>query len=83
MKSFWKLQDAKAKFSQIVDEASKNGPQYVTRHGAEAVVIVSVEEFEKLQSAKPSFKDFLLSCPKASLELEFTRQKDGPRRIDL
>jgi len=83
MKSSWKLQDAKAKFSQIVDEAIKNGPQYVTRHGAEAVVIVSVEEFEELKSSKLPFKDFLLSCPKASLELEFNRQKDLPRKIDL
>lgn len=83
MKTSWKLQDAKAKFSQIVDEAIKNGPQYVTRHGSEAVVIVSVEEFEELRSSKPSFKDFLLSCPKASLDLDLTRQKDVPRSIDL
>jgi prevent-host-death family protein len=81
MKTSWKLQDAKAKFSQVVDEA--NGPQYVTRHGAEAVVILSVEEFEELKSSKPSFKDFLLSCPKASLDLDLTRPKDLPRRIDL
>lgn len=83
MKPSWKLQDAKAKFSQIVDEAIKNGPQYVTRYGSEAVVIVSVAEFEELKSSKPSFKDFLLSCPKASLDLELIRQKDIPRSIDL
>lgn len=83
MKLFWKLQDAKAKFSHIVDQAIKNGPQYVTRHGNKAVVIVSVEEFEELKSSKLSFKDFLLSCPKTSLELELKRQKDLPRAIDL
>lgn len=83
MKTSWKLQDAKAKFSQVVDEAIKNGPQYVTRHGSEAVVIVAVEEFEELKSSKPSFKDFLLSCPKASLDLDLTRKKDLPRRLDL
>ncbi len=83
MKSSWKLQDAKAKFSHVVDEAIKNGPQYVTRRGAEAVVIVSVKEFEDLKSTRPSFKDFLLSCPKTSLELNLTRNKDLPRSIDL
>ena len=83
MKSIWKLQDAKARFSQIVDEAVKNGPQYVTRHGAETVVIVSVDEYEELMSSRPSFKEFLLSCPKSSLELDLTRRKDFPRGVEL
>lgn len=55
MKTTWKLQDAKAKFSKIVEEALNVGPQYVTRRGKEAVVVVSVEEYEKLISNKPSF----------------------------
>ena len=83
MKPTWKLQDAKAKFSQVVEDALKNGPQYVTRHGSKAVVIVSAEDFEELVSVKPSFNDFLLSCPKVSTGLNLTRKKDIPRRIDL
>ena len=83
MKSIWKLQDAKARFSQIVDEAVKNGPQYVTRHGTETVVIVSVDEYEELKSSRPPFNAFLLSCPKPSLELDLTRQKDLPRGVEL
>ena len=41
MNTSWKLQDAKAKFSQVVENALKIGPQYVTRRGQEAVVILS------------------------------------------
>jgi len=83
MKPTWKLQDAKAKFSQVVDDALKNGPQYVTRHGSKAVVIVSAEEYEELITSRPSFKDFLLSCPKVSADLDLRRKKDIPRRINL
>ena len=50
MKTIWKLQDAKAKFSQVVEDALKIGPQFVTRRGHKAVVVVSVEEYEKLIS---------------------------------
>ena len=62
MKSFWKLQDAKSQFSRVVEDAIKDGPQYVTRRGMEAVVVVSTKDYEKLLSHRPSFKDFLLSC---------------------
>ncbi len=83
MLTIWKLQDAKAKFSKLVDDALNSGPQYVTRRGHKAVVIVSVNEYEKLISNKPDFKEFLLSCPKMENEIEFERQKDIPRDIEL
>jgi len=83
MKAIWKLQDAKSQFSKVVEEALRKGPQYVTRRGIEAVVIISTKEYEKLTSHKPSFKDFLLSCPKLEEEFEFERQKDYPRDIAL
>lgn len=55
----WKLQDAKARFSELVDRAMVDGPQVITRHGHEAVVVVSYERFKK--TAPPvDFKTFLL-----------------------
>jgi antitoxin Phd len=81
MDSTWKLQDAKAKFSKIVDDALNLGPQFVTRRGEKAVVIVSVDEYEGLVSNKPSFKEFLLNCPKLEIDLE--RQKDFPRSVEF
>ena len=83
MKAIWKLQDAKAQFSKIVNDALKNGPQYVTRRGTKTVVVVSVQEYEQLLSDKPSFKEFLLSCPKMDQDFEFERQQDFPRSIEL
>ena len=83
MKTIWKLQDAKAKFSQVVNDALKKGPQLVTRRGQKAVVVVSVEEYEKLVSKKPTFKEILLNCPKINNDFEFERQKDYSRNIEF
>ena len=83
MRTTWKLQDAKAKFSKIVEDALKIGPQYVSRRGQDAVVVVSVEEYEALVSKKPSFKDFLLRCPKMGNDVEFGRETDFPRSIEF
>ncbi len=83
MNPVWKLQDAKAQFSKVVEDALKIGPQYVTRRGEKAVVVVSIKEYEDLLSSKPSFKDFLLGCPKIDDDFEFERQRDFPRSIDL
>ena len=83
MKNIWKLQDAKSQFSKLVEQALKKGPQYVTRRGVEAVVIISFKDYEALTSTKPSFKEILLSCPKMDENFEFTRQKDLPRGIEF
>ncbi|MCP4294534.1 MAG: type II toxin-antitoxin system Phd/YefM family antitoxin [Proteobacteria bacterium] len=79
----WKLQDAKAKFSKVVQDALEFGPQYVTRRGRKAVVVISADEYENLTSNKPSFKNFLLNCPKLEENFEFERQKDFPRSIEF
>lgn len=83
MKKAWKLQDAKAQFSKVVEDALTIGPQVVTRHGEEAVVVLAIEEYKELVSSKPSFTDFLLSFPKLSDQTIFERQKDFPREIKL
>ena len=70
MKAIWKLQDAKAQFSKVVENALKIGPQYVTRSGAKVVVVLSANEYEDLVSNTPSFKDFLLNCPKMDEDFE-------------
>ena len=47
--STWRLQDAKARFSELVRRAHCEGPQHVTVHGRDTVVVISVEEFHRLQ----------------------------------
>ena len=58
----WPVQDAKAKFSEFLDTCLAEGPQMVTKRGAEAAVLVPVHEWRRLQSAaRPSLKQLLLS----------------------
>ena len=58
----WAVQDAKARFSEFLDACLAQGPQVVTRRGAETAVLVPVEVWRRLQAvAKPSLKDLLLS----------------------
>ena len=78
----WQLQEAKQKFSELVRRTVEEGPQTVTRHGEEVVVMVPVEEYRRLSGGKPDFKEFLLSGPELD-ELRLERQEDKPRDISL
>lgn len=58
----WPVQDAKARFSELLDTAITEGPQVVTRRGVEAAVLVSAEEWRRLQqAARPGLKTLLLA----------------------
>lgn len=60
--STWPVQDAKARFSELLDACVHDGPQLVTKRGAETAVLVDVAEWRRLkQAARPSLKDLLLS----------------------
>jgi prevent-host-death family protein len=78
----WQVQEAKQKFSQLVQRALDEGPQMVTRRGEEVVVVVSANEFRRLTGNKPDFKDFLLSGPDLSA-LDLERVRDLPRDVEL
>ena len=72
--SEWSLQDAKNRFSAVVAAALAGEPQRVTRRGRPAVVVVAVEEFERLRHLEkaraPTFADLLLSIPRDGGEFE-------------
>lgn len=58
----WQVQDAKARFSELLDRALAEGPQIVTKRGQEAAVLLSAKEWRDLLArARPSLKDLLLS----------------------
>lgn len=58
----WPIQDAKARFSEFLDTCLAQGPQMVTKRGAEAAVLVPAAEWRRLQAAaRPSFKALMLS----------------------
>ncbi|MEO8726370.1 MAG: type II toxin-antitoxin system Phd/YefM family antitoxin [Acidobacteriaceae bacterium] len=76
----WKLEDAKARLSEVVRRAKSEGPQVVTVRGEEAAVVLSAEEFAELSPAssrRSSLVDFLESLPLAAAVLE--REPDSGR----
>lgn len=65
----WPVQNAKARFSEFLDACLNDGPQLVTRRGAEAAVLVPVDEWRRLQSAaRPSLKQLLLQSGAPALD---------------
>jgi prevent-host-death family protein len=59
----WQLQDAKARFSELLDATIEKGPQIVTRRGVETAVVVPIDEWHRLQrAARPSLKSLLLAA---------------------
>ena len=83
----WKLEDAKNQFSKLVQRARRHGPQVVTRHGREEVVVIAVEEYRRLAGAGRSVVDFMAHSPLAEAlaagELELVRSRDLPRDLPL
>jgi prevent-host-death family protein len=58
----WPVQDAKARFSEMLETCLREGPQVVTKRGAEAAVLVPAKDWQRIKRAtKPTFKDLLLS----------------------
>jgi antitoxin Phd len=66
----WQLQDAKNHFSEVVDNAMHRGPQVVTKRGKEAVVIISIEEYHKMQQPNNTLVDFFQSSPLKGVDLD-------------
>ncbi len=79
----WQLQEAKARFSELIRLALGEGPQEITLHGEPAAVVVSKAAFEKLRRPKQSLVEFLQSSPLAGLDLEIERDKSPPRDVTV
>ena len=75
----WPVQHAKARFSELLDACQRDGPQVVSRRGAEAAVLVPIEQWQRLQAAaRPSLKQLLLT-PEARTEA-LVPPRGGARR---
>ncbi|MBE7541804.1 MAG: type II toxin-antitoxin system prevent-host-death family antitoxin [Bryobacteraceae bacterium] len=89
----WKLQDAKARLSELVRLAESEGPQVISRHGEDAVVVVRMEQWaehegkRKKQSGgkkkKESFLEFMRRSPLYGKDIDFSREPDYGRDIEL
>ena len=81
----WQLQEAKNRLSEVVDLAIEEGPQTVTRHGREVVVVVSTEDFarRRRRASRGTILPFLRGLGFARSNLDVERAKDLDRDIEL
>ena len=79
----WQLQDAKNRFSEIVNKALRDGPQVVTRRGKKTVVIMSVEQYQSLVRPEVNIVDFFQESPLRGEDLDLTRKKDNAREVAI
>lgn len=79
----WQLQEAKSRFSEVVERAINQGAQTVTKHGRPAVVILSAEEYRRSHGPKKSLLATLRKCPEDLTKLMGKRSKESARKIKL
>jgi len=86
----WQVQEAKQKFSELVRATEAEGTQFVTRHGADVVAVVPIQEYRRLTGGTDDFVGHLLTFPTIDEdaatvfdEIEAARKTEFPREIDL
>ncbi len=82
-KASWTVAEAKAKLSEVIDQAQSQGPQIITRHGRSAVVLVSFEEWERKSKRVGNLAEFFASSPLRGSGLVLERSPEKPREIEL
>jgi prevent-host-death family protein len=79
MARVWQIQEAKNKFSEVVDEAIKHGPQIITKRGVETVIVLSYAEYRKGMVNQKKLSDFFRESPLAETDIDLRREKSGLR----
>lgn len=83
--SHWALQDAKARFSELVRRVRSEGPQHVTVHGRDEVVVIASEDFRRLKGEQTgrALVDAIQSSPHRDIDIEVSREPMPVRDIAL
>ena len=79
----WQLQEAKNRFSEVVNKALSEGPQRVTRRGEEVVIIISTQDYNRLQKSKSNLLQFFRDSPLVGIDLKLERDKSYPRDVQV
>ena len=79
----WQLQEAKARLSEVVRRAGREGPQEITVRGKAEAVVLSAEEFERLKKRKPRFVAFMRASPLKGVKLDLERDDSPMREVEL
>lgn len=78
----WQLQSAKQRFSELVERAKSEGPQTVTKHGKDAVVVIAVDDYRRLRGDESGIVEFIRAAPDFDA-LEIGRAGDAGRGVAL
>jgi len=78
----WWVQDAKSRFSEMIQRARTEGPQTITRHGTACAVVLSIEDYRALAGNGPDFKGHLLCGPKVD-DFSIERDRETGRKVEL
>ncbi len=82
MSKTWQVQDAKARFSEFLEASLAEGPQVVTKRGVEAAVLVSIDQWRRLeQISRPDLKELLLAPEARTDTLTPPREQRRHRRL--
>ena len=79
----WQLQEAKARLSEVIKQASKEGPQTITMRGETTAVVISKDEYERLKQPRGSFVDFMRKSPLYGVKLDLKRDQTLSRKADI
>lgn len=77
----WQVQDAKNRFSEVIERAINEGPQEITKHGKKAAVVLLIKEYQKLKRRKGSLGDIFHNSPLAEIKIE--RKQDISREVEF
>jgi antitoxin Phd len=81
--NIWQIQEAKSKFSELIDRAISQGVQVVTRRGKKTAVVLPFEEYERLTKQTGNLVQYLLNSPFAGSEIVIDRDPSLPRNIEI
>jgi len=75
----WQLQEAKNRFSRVVEHALNDGPQIITKRGVEVAIVLSYAEYQKMLAARQRLSHFFRESPLAGVDLDLTRDTSEAR----
>ena len=79
----WPLQEAKNKFCQVAEEAALYGPQLVTKRGKDALVILTVDDYERLRRPATDLVEFFENSPLTGSGIDLARSREPDREVEL
>jgi antitoxin Phd len=75
----WQVQEAKNKFSRVIENAINSGPQIITRRGVEVAIVLSYAEYKRMIASRQRLSEFFRESPLAGIDLDLTRDKSAAR----